>query len=306
METQRQYLFSIICLTLILSSCATKCEWFEYHDDIMDDCGPCEEICKGVLSGGKVIIGTEKQCKTDCSDFLASKNCTYTEYYDHVVHSCAPCFEMCDQKRGTTCPLQCNMYLKAKNCTQEEYFKIDNSMCSPCSDLCHYDETKGTAKECFDKCPEYVEKNHPGNVMLEPLDLDTDSSSRPSGHSQANSSAVLPVVIAVVVVGIVALVILPVAVYHYRAFKVKARRQDMPAWSTAGYVAVSTPVQQASSLNITGTEPRTNSANNDFNVSVNSGLTQDDGNVAMEMHLLAPSTSTAQPSPWQSARVMNV
>lgn len=134
------------------------CKWNEYHDDNVDDCGPCREICDHMTT-----TRTEKQCRDQCKDYLQFLSCTYLQYFDDVTSSCAPCVEICDQPNVTRteaeCSSQCSAYLDSKKCSTEQYFDETNKKCASCKDLCN--GQNATRESCDLRCDHYKQLNPP-------------------------------------------------------------------------------------------------------------------------------------------------
>ncbi|KAK7113274.1 uncharacterized protein [Littorina saxatilis] len=168
-----QFLFVLVSVQALVRvssarGAAQKCAWNEYSDDNMNDCGPCSEICTGVVHPHISPLGTEEQCRNECSGYLDSLKCTNDEYYDDMVYSCAPCSEICDHheitKTTRDCSSQCKKYLPtmAKRCTNKQYFVQEAMKCAKCSDLCSINKEQNvTDPDCFVNCHSYLEQYYP-------------------------------------------------------------------------------------------------------------------------------------------------
>ncbi|KAL8612445.1 hypothetical protein ACOMHN_058573 [Nucella lapillus] len=228
---------------------SVRCGLFEYYDKHMDDCGPCNEICDAME-----LTKTEKQCKSSCSGYLMAAKCTYNQYYDDVVGSCAPCSELCSLSHitGTTeeCSTRCHNYLKAQNCTDEQFFDETGMACAECSQLCSQrDESGNTTQACFNKCPRYIERHPPSNILQRPEGAEDPRHAKAQADPEKNESSVHPgLILAAAIVLLANVVIFSLIVFWVR------RNKHAAAYTPAHSVEVNVDLEDR---NDAATEPLT-------------------------------------------------
>lgn len=182
------------------ASLKKKCDWSEYYDENMNDCGPCREICDQMAA-----TGTEEQCQAQCREYLISRKCTYVQYYDQWTESCESCPEICDNQNVTgtqqQCTDSCAWYLLSQTCTEEEYFNETLKKCASCAVLC--DGTGVSNDSCRQNCNGFLERrrvdlNSKGNHEIAAKEGTTQTSFFLSWHPGVIATVVIASVLIVV------------------------------------------------------------------------------------------------------------